>query len=85
MILALNEALQKTGEELDVQLCRVKYASSRAKSAVLKEKTDAKLLISQKLNMLIWTVKSVDFEVMRVEVLEHLQRLKVHGMLLEKI
>ena len=84
LMLALNEALQKTGEESHVRFCCVKYAPSGAISALLNEKADAGLLIPRKSNLLIRAVKSVDPEVIGVEVLEHWQRLKVHGMPLER-
>lgn len=61
-MLALNKALQKTGEEPHVRFCRVKYAPSRAISALLNQKADAGLLIPRKSNLLIRAAKSVDPE-----------------------
>ena len=84
LMLALNEALQKAGEESHIRFCRVKYAPSGAISALLNEKADAGLLIPRKSNLLIRAVKSVDPQVSGVEVPEHWQRLKVHGMPLER-
>lgn len=45
LMLALNEALQKAGEESHVRFCRVKYAPSGAISALLNENADAGLLM----------------------------------------
>ena len=83
-MLALNEALQKAGEETYIRFSRVQYAPSGAVSALLTEKGDAGQLIPQRSNLLIRAVKSVDPAVVGVEVLEHWQRLKVHGMPLER-
>ena len=83
-MLALNEALQKAGEETYIRFSRVRYAPSGAISALLTEKGDAGQLIPQRSNLLIRAVKSVDPAVVGVEVLEHWQRLKVHGMPLER-
>ena len=84
LMLALNEALQKIGEESHTRFCRVKYAPSGAISALLNEKANAGSLIPRKSNLLIRAVKSVDPKVIGVEILEHWQRLKVHGMPLER-
>ena len=53
LMLALNEALQKAGEESYVQFCQIKYALFRSISALLNKKADAGLLIPQKSNLLI--------------------------------
>ena len=84
IMLALNEALQKAGERLDTQFSRVRYALSGAISALFAEKGNAGLLIPRLLNLLIRAAKTVDPTVVEVEVLEHWQRLKVHGMSLER-
>ena len=84
LMLALNEALQKIGEEPHVRFCRVKYAQSGAISALLTEKADAGVLIPRRANLLIRAAKSVDTAVIGIEVLENWQRLKVHGMPLER-
>lgn len=84
IMLALNEALQKAGKGLDTRFCRVRYAPSGAISALLTEKRNAGLLIPRLSNLLIRAAKTVDPTVVRVEVLEHWQRLKVHGMSQER-
>ena len=84
LMLALNEALQKAGEEPCIRFSRVRYAPSGAISALLTEKADAGQLIPRRSNLLIRAVKSVDPAVVGVEVLEHWQRLKVHGMPLNR-
>lgn len=83
-MLALNDALQKAGEGLDARFIKVKYAPSGAISALLTEHANAGLLIPRLSNLLIQTAKIVDPAVVGVEVLEHLQRLKVHRMPLER-
>ncbi len=80
LMLALNEALQKAGEGLDTRFIRVKYAPSGAISALLTEQANAGSLIPRLSNLLIRTIKAVDPAVVGVEILEHWQRLKVHGM-----
>lgn len=79
IMLALNEALQKAGKRLDTRFCQVRYAPSGAISALLTEKGNAGLLIPRLSNLLIRAAKTVDPTVVRAEVLEHWQRLKVHG------
>ncbi len=83
-MLALNEALQKAGEGLDTRFSRVRYAPSGAISALLTEKANAGLIIPRLSNLLIRAAKTVDSAVVGVEILEHWQRLKVHGMSLER-
>ena len=51
---------------------------------LLTEKADAIILLSQRSNMLIRAAKRVDDAVVGVEILEQWQRLKVHGMSLER-
>ena len=84
LMLALNEALQQVGEETYIRFTRVRYAPSGAISALLTEKADAGQLIPRRSNVLIRAVKAVDSAVVGIEVLEHWQRLKVHGMPLER-
>lgn len=83
-MLALNEALQKAGVESKVRFCRVRYALSGSISALLTEKSDANMLFPPRSNLLIRAAKTVDDAVIGVEVLEQWQRLKVHGMSLER-
>lgn len=84
LMLALNEALQKAGEGSDIRFSRVKYAPSGAIYALITEKANAGLLIPRLSNSLIRAAKTVDAAVVGVEILEHWQRLKVHGMPLER-
>lgn len=84
LMLVLNEALQKAGETQDIRFSRVRYAPSGAISALLTEKADAGLLVPRWSNLLIRAAKSVDASVVGIEILEHWQRLKVHGMPLER-
>ena len=84
LMLALNEALQQAGVETYIRFSRVRYAPSGAISALHTEKADAGQLIPQRSNLLIRAAKSVDPAVVGVEILEHWQRLKVHGMPLER-
>lgn len=84
LMLALNEALQKAGVETKVRFSRVRYAPSGSISALLTEKADAAMLLPQRSNLLIRAAKTVDDAVVGVEVLERWQRLKVHGMSLER-
>ena len=83
-MLALNEALQQAGEEKSIRFSWVRYAPSGAFSALLNKKADAGQLIPRRSNLLIWAVKSIDPTVVGVEILEYWQRLKVHGMPLER-
>ena len=84
LMLALNKALQKAGEGLDTRFIRVSYAPSGAISALLTEQANAGVLLPRLSNLLIRTAKTVDPAVVGVEILEHWQRLKVHGMSLER-
>lgn len=84
LMLVLNEALQKAGEGIDTRFSRVRYSPSGAVSALLTEKANAGLLIPRLSNVLIRAAKTVDAAIVGVEVLEHWQRLKVHGMSLER-
>ena len=82
LMLVLNEALQKAGE--GTRFSRVRYSPSGAVSALLNENSDAGTIIPRLSNMLIRAAKSVDQAIIGVEVLEHWQRLKIHGMPLER-
>ena len=62
----------------------MRYAPSGSISALLTEKADATMLFPQQSNLLIRAAKTVDDAVVRVEILEQWQPLKVHGMLLER-
>ena len=84
LMLALNEALQKAGIETKIRFSRVRYTSSGSISALLTKKADTTMLIPSKSNPLIRAAKSVDDAVVGLEVLEQLQRLKVHGMPLDR-
>ena len=84
LMLVLNEALARAGEGVDIRFSRVRYSPSGAVSALLTEKANAGLLIPRLSNVLIRAVKTVDAAVVGVEILEHWQRLKVHGMSLER-
>lgn len=84
IILLLNETLQTAREGIDTQFSRVTYAPSEAINALLIKKANAGLLISRLCNLLIWAIKTVDSTVVEVEILEHWQRLKVHGMSLQR-
>lgn len=68
---------------MGTRFSRVRYAPSGAISALLTEKANAGLLIPRLSNLLIRAAKTVDSAVIGVEILEHWQRLKVHGMSLE--
>lgn len=52
-MLALNEALQKTGIDLKVHFCRIRYTLSGSISALFSEKADAAMLLPQWSNLLI--------------------------------
>ena len=84
LMLVLNEALARAGERVDIQFSRVRYSSSGAVSALLTEKANARLLILQLSNILIRAAKTVDAAIVGVEILEYWQRLKVHGMSLDR-
>ena len=84
LMLVLNEALQQAGEETSLRFIRVRYAPSGAISALLSEKADAGQLLPRRSNLLIRAVKAVDPAVVGIEILEQWQRLKVHGMPLER-
>ena len=80
LMLALNGALQRVEEGLETRFCRVRYSPSGAVSALLTEKANAGSVIPRLSNVLIRAAKTVDAAIVGVEILEHWQRLKVHGM-----
>ena len=84
LMLALNEVLQRAGEGLETHFCQVRYLPSGAVSALLTKKANAGLLIPRLSNAFIWATKTVDAAIVGVEISEHWQRLKVHGMSLER-
>ena len=84
LMLALNESLQKAGVDPKVRFSRVRYAPSGSVSALLLEKADATTLLPQRSNLLSRAAKTVDDAVVGVEILEQWQRLKVHGMSLDR-
>ena len=84
LMLILNKALAKAGKGVDIRFSQVRYSPSRAVSALLTEKANAGLLIPRLSNVLIRAAKTVDEAIMEVEILEHWQRLKVHGMSLDR-
>ena len=53
LILVLNKALQKVGEEFDIYFSRIKYTSLGKVSILFTKKANAGLLISQLSNVLI--------------------------------
>ncbi len=71
IILALNEALQKSREPATVQFNKVGYSKSGAILALLTEKADAKELLETRRNILIRVSKAVDAVVIGAEALEH--------------
>ena len=84
LMLALNEALARAGEGIDIRFSRVRYSPSGAVSALLTEKANAGLLIPRLSNVLIRAAKTVDAAIIGVDILEHWQRLKIHGMSLDR-
>ena len=84
LMLALNEALQKVGENIYTRFCRVRYSLSRAISALLTEIINAGVFIPQLSNVFIQAAKTVNPAIVGVEIQEHWQRFKVHGMSLER-
>ena len=84
IMLALNEALQKAGVKSKVRFSRVRYASSGSISVLLTEIADVVMLLPKQSNLLIRAAKAVDDAIVGVEVLEQWQRVKVHGMSLER-
>jgi len=84
LMLALNEALARAGEGADIRFSRVRYSPSGEVSALLTEKANAGLLIPRLSNVLIRAAKTVNVAIVEVEILKHWQRLKVHGMSLDR-
>lgn len=73
IMLALNKALQKAGEGLDIQFCQVRYTLSGVISVFLAKKRNAGLLIPRLSNILSRAAKTVDPTVVGVEILKHWQ------------
>lgn len=82
-MLALNEPLQRAGKCLETRFCQVKYLPSGAVSTILTKKANAGTVISRLSNVLIQVAKTVDLAIVKVEILEHWQRPKIYGILLE--
>lgn len=68
LILILNETLKKAEEKLDTKFICVKYALLGAKSALLIEKANTSLLVSQLSNLCICIVKTINSTEIRVEI-----------------
>lgn len=71
LMLALNEALQKKGEELGTWFYWVRYALIGAISALLTKKANPNLMILWLSNWLIWVAKTIDLTVMGLKILEN--------------
>ena len=84
LMLALNKALARAEERVDIRFLRVKYSLSGAVFALLTEKANAGLSIPQLSNVLIRAAKTVNIAIIEIDILEHWQRLKVHGMSLDR-
>lgn len=84
LMLALNKSLQQVQEETPIHFNQVLYTPSDAISVLLSEKADAREIIPWQSNLLIQAVKGVDSAVVKIEILEYWQRLKVHGIPLER-
>lgn len=69
---------------METRFCRVRYSPSGAVSALLNEKADARSINPRLSNVLIRAAKTIDQAIVGVEISEHWQRLKVHGMSLER-
>ena len=70
-MLALNEALQKIEIDLKVRFCCIRYEPSGLISALLTEKANMAILLSQQSNLLIWAAKLVDNKVVGVEIIDY--------------
>ena len=62
----------------------MRYSPSRAISALLTKKANARLFIPRLSNVLIRAAKTVNLAIIRVEILDYWQCLKVHGISLER-
>lgn len=71
LMVALNEALQRAGEDLETRFCQVKYALSGVISTLLIKKANAGSILPRLSNVLILLAKTVNAVVIRVEILEH--------------
>lgn len=72
------------GEELDIPFIQVIYTLSRVILALFTKQVNARWLIPQLLSLLIWIVKIVDLSIVKVELLEHWQWLKIYGILVNR-
>ena len=70
LMLVLNESLQKVRIPAYIRFKREGYFQSGAISALLREKSDAEILMKNHSNMLIRAAKSVDEQVISIEALE---------------
>lgn len=71
LMLVLNEGLAKAGEGVDIRFSQVRYSLSGAVSALLTNKPNARSLIPQLLNVLIWAAQTINTTIVEVEVLKH--------------
>lgn len=69
-MLALNESLQKARVDLKVRFSQVQYALSGSILALLFEKTNAIMFLSQRLDLLIWAAKTIEDTMVGVEIFE---------------
>lgn len=70
LMLALYKALQKGGVESKVWFSWVWYIPSGSVSALLTEKVNVIILLSQWLNLIIRAVKTIENIISRIEILE---------------
>ena len=71
LMLALNEALQKTRIDSKVRFCYIRYALLELISALLTIKANVAILLPEQSNLLIRAAKLVDDKVVKVEIIEH--------------
>lgn len=83
-MLTLNGVLEKVEESLKTRFWWVKYLLSRAVSAFFIKKSNTGSVIYQFSNILIQVAIIIDQAIIKVEILEHLHRLKMHRMSLKK-
>ncbi|MCJ1360069.1 MAG: hypothetical protein MMC33_010072 [Icmadophila ericetorum] len=79
LMLALNEALQGAGVELQIRFGRIGYAKSGAISALLNERAYTGMILPKFETLLLDAIRGIDKEVTTVEAVETWCRLKVHG------
>lgn len=68
----------------DIRFSQVRYVPLGAISTLLTKKANAELLVLLQSNLFIRVAKSVDALVLRVEILEYWQHLKIYRILLER-